>query len=313
MRVLVASSIHPQKLEELKEKHDVVCAFNGDTATLKNAIRDRQVIIFRSGVQINAEVMSAAPELELLIRAGSGTDNIDMNYVAQRNLKLIRIPEPGAKAVAEMAFTMMLMLTRNLLRADRGLREGKWEKTQLTGYLLTGKTLGIIGCGNIGSRVGQMGAAWGMNVIGCVHPDHNNDEYVEQCAQKGIRITTFEEVLSKADFLSIHVPLDNTTRGLIGRDELSRMKQGSYLVNLARGGVVDEDALYDALKSGHLRGAGTDVHVSEGAKFKSKLTELDNVVLTPHIGAQTYDSQLEIGDRILQILDELSQQKKDVV
>ncbi|MCB0285596.1 MAG: hydroxyacid dehydrogenase [Calditrichaeota bacterium] len=313
MRLLIASSIYPPKVEELKQKHDVICAYNGSEDVLKNAITNRQVLIFRSGVQISAAVMEAGPELELLIRAGSGTDNIDMDYVQQRGLKLIRVPEPGAKAVAEMSFTMMLMLARNLRKADTWLREGKWGKTELTGYLLTGKTLGVIGCGNIGSRVGWMGAAWDMKAIGCVDESDKNADYVSYCAAKGIRLTSFDEVLETADFISIHVPLMDSTRGLIGAKEIAKMKKGSYLVNLARGGVVDEDALYDALVSGHLRGAGTDVHMNEGKNFRSRLTALENVVLTPHIGAQTFDSQMEIGERITQILHEHITEKSSVL
>jgi len=300
MKILIASSINKAAVEKLKETHDVVCAFNAPEETLISAISDRDILIFRSGVKISTEVLKRGHNLKLLIRAGSGLDNIDINYVNERGLQLVRIPQPGAKAVAELSFAFMLALSRDLLKADSLIRKGRFAKGELNGYLLTGKTLGIIGCGNIGSRLGMMGAAWGMNAIGCLHASDYSDEYVNQMKELGIRITTFDEVITTSDYLSIHVPLDNSTRGLINDQVLNRMKPGSYIMNLARGGVVDEQALYKALTQGdRLRGAATDVHVNEGEGKISPLAALPNVVLTPHIGAQTVDSQKEIGEIIL--------------
>jgi phosphoglycerate dehydrogenase-like enzyme len=300
MKILIASSINKAAIEKLKEKHDVVCAFNAPEESLISAITDRDILIFRSGVKISTEVLKHGANLRLLIRAGSGLDNIDINYVNERGLELVRIPQPGAKAVAELSFAFMLSLSRDLLKADFLIRKGRFAKGELNGYLLTGKTLGIIGCGNIGSRLGMMGAAWGMNAIGCLHESDYSDEYSNQMKKLGIRITTFDEVITSSDYVSIHVPLDESTRGLINEQVLNRMKPGSYIMNLARGGVVDEQALYKALKDGNkLRGAATDVHVNEGEGKISPLAELPNVILTPHIGAQTVDSQKEIGEIIV--------------
>ncbi len=301
MKILVASAIHPQALEALEAEHHVVRAFNAPEDRLKEAIRDREILVFRSGVQITASVMEQAPELKLLVRAGSGTDNIDLEYVRERGLTLVRIPGPGAKAVAELAFGLMLALARNILTADQLTRQGRWAKHQLTGYLLTEKVLGVVGAGNIGSRVGWMGAAWGMTALGCV--EHPTPEKAARLAEKGIRLTSFQEVLSQADFVSIHVPLKESTRNLIDAEALAMMKPGAYLVNLARGGVVDELALRDALVRGHLRGAALDVHAQEGEGMASPLADLPNVVLTPHIGAGTFDSQAEIGRIILETVN----------
>lgn len=301
MKILIASSIHPQAIEKLREQHDVVCAFNAKEDELINHIRDREVLIFRSGVQISANVMASAPELKLLLRAGSGVDNIDLDYVHRNGLKLIRIPGPGAKAVAELSFALMLSLARNVMEADRLTRQGIWAKHELTGYLLTGKVLGIVGAGNIGSRVGQLGHAWGMEVLGCV--EHPSPESAERLREKGIRLADFGEVLSKSDFVSIHVPLKESTRKLIGTQALALMRPGAYLINLARGGVVDERALYDALVNKRLRGAALDVHESEGNGKISPLAALPNVILTPHIGAGTFDSQREIGEIVIQTID----------
>lgn len=300
MKILIASSINKAAIDKLKEKNDVVCAFNASEETLRSAITDREILIFRSGVKISTEVLKQGSNLKLLIRAGSGLDNIDINYVNERELQLVRIPQPGAKAVAELSFAFMLALSRDLIKADSLIRKGRFVKGELNGYLLTGKTLGIVGCGNIGSRLGMMGAAWGMNAIGCLAKSDYSEEYAAEMKKLGIRITTFDEVISTSDYISIHVPLDDTTRGLINEKVLNRMKTGSYIMNLARGGVVDEQALYKALTEGNiLRGAATDVHVNEGEGKISPLAALPNVVLTPHIGAQTVDSQKEIGEIIL--------------
>lgn len=301
MKILIASSIDSEAIDSLREQHDVICAFNATEEVLRSLIPDREVLIFRSGVQITADVMACAPDLKLILRAGSGVDNIDLDYVQQQGIRLIRIPGPGAKAVAEMSFAFMLALARNVLEADRLLRQGRWAKHELTGYLLTGKVLGIIGAGNIGSRVGQLGAAWGMEVIGCV--EHPSPQTAEALRAKGIRLVDCSEVLAKADFISIHVPLKASTRNLIDATALAHMKPGAFLVNLARGGVVDEMALYQALTEGHLRGAALDVHAAEGEGKISPLAGLRNVILTPHIGAGTVDSQREIGQIMLEAIN----------
>jgi D-3-phosphoglycerate dehydrogenase len=300
MKILIASSIDPDAIKTLEANHDVICAFGASREKLLEVIPDREVLIFRSGVQITGEVMSHAPDLKLLIRAGSGVDNIDMNYVAQNGLKLVRVPEPGAKAVAELSFALMLSMARKVRVADQLLRQGHWAKNEMTGYLLTGKVLGIVGAGNIGSRTGMLGVAWGMDVLGCV--EHPTPEKAAHLAESGIRLADFEEVLAQSDFISIHVPLQPSTRYLINAEALAKVKPGAFLVNLARGGVVDETALYAALTEGRLRGAALDVHEKEGEGKISPLAGLDNVVLTPHIGANTVDSQREIGEIVIRTL-----------
>ncbi|HEX6383264.1 MAG TPA: hydroxyacid dehydrogenase [Anaerolineae bacterium] len=301
MKILIASSIYAGALEKLRAQHDIICAFNAKQDELKSLIVDREVLIFRSGVQITAGVMECAPHLKLLLRAGSGIDNLDVDYVRERHLQLVRIPGPGAKAVAEMSFALMLALSRNILEADRLTRQGRWAKQELTGYLLRGKVLGIVGAGNIGSLTGSMGAAWGMEVLGCV--ERPTSATSERLREKSIRLATFDEVVSQSDYVSLHVPLSEKTRHMINAEVLARMKPGAFLINLARGGVVDEAALYEALASGHLRGAGMDVHAAEGPGKISPLAGLNNVILTPHIGAGAFDSQREIGEIILDTIE----------
>jgi phosphoglycerate dehydrogenase-like enzyme len=216
-------------------------------------------------------------------------------------LHFFRVPGPGAKAVAEMSFTLMLALSRRLFFADREWRGGNWVKPQVKGRLLNGKTLGIVGAGNIGSRTGELGVAWGMTVIGCVETPNPTVE--ARLLRKGITLVDFDEVIDRSDYLSVHTPLQDSTRGLIGAPELAAMKEGAILVNLARGGVVDEAALLTALESGHLAGAGLDVHEAEGDGNISPLAHLENVILTPHIGAGTVDTQREIGDVIVKCIE----------
>lgn len=301
MKILCASSIYPDSIAQLRLNHDVVCAFGADEETLKKQIADCDVLVFRSGVQITADVMRAAPDLKLIMRAGSGIDNIDLGYVEEQNIKLIRIPGPGAKAVAEMSFALMLGLARNVLKADRMLRQGHWAKHELTGHLLQNKVLGIVGAGNIGIQVGRLANAWGMKVIGCI--EYPSVETAERLSLHGIQMVPFSAVLANSDFVTLHVPLKTSTRNLINAESLAEMKPGAFLVNLARGGVVDEGALYDALCSGRLAGAALDVHEREGQGKISPLAELENVILTPHIGAGAIDSQREIGEIIIDAIE----------
>lgn len=301
MKILLASSIHSEAIEGLRSRHDVLCAFNGSKEVLQEKIADREVLIFRSGVQIDADVMESAPDLKLIVRGGSGVDNIDLDYVRRRGLPMVRVPGPGAKAVAEMSFGLMLVLARNILPADRLLRQGRWTKHEMTGYQLKGKTLGIIGAGNIGTRTGKLGVAWGMDVLGCV--EHPTPAAADRLQENGMRLVDSDELLARSDFVSVHVPLKPSTYHLIDARALALMKPGAYLINMARGGVVDEQALYEALRESRLRGAALDVHEQEGDGMISPLAGLPNVVLTPHIGAGTFDSQREIGVIIKETVD----------
>ena len=300
MKILIVSPVSSRSVTKLSEDHDVICAFNAPQAEIMQKIADRDVLVFRSGPDINADVMRCAPNLSLLVRAGSGLDNLDLDYVKKQGIALHRIEGPGSRAVAELSFTLMLGLARQISVADSLLRQGKWAKHEITGYLLSGKTLGIYGCGNIGSVVGRLGVAWGMNVIACI--ESPCEERKLSFRQDRIRLTDAEEVLTQSDFLSIHVPLQPSTRNLIDEQALAQMKSTAFLVNLARGGVVKEDALLDALLNGQIAGAGVDVHEREGDGHISPLAGLSNVILTPHIGAGTVDTKNEIGEQIVEIV-----------
>ena len=303
-KILIASKIDASAITKLEEKFDVIFAFNADSETLKEKIKECSILVFRSGVQITREVMQSSDKLRLILRAGSGVDNIDMNYVAENpSIKLVRIPQPGARAVAELSFALMLALSRSLIVANQSVQEGRWIKNQLTGYLLKNKVLGIVGAGNIGCTVGQMGHSWGMNVIGCI--DEATHPADVKPADYGVELMSLEEVMKRSDYVSIHVPKTEKTIYMINKENLSLMKPGAFLMTLARGKVVNEKDLLGALtKENGLGGAGLDVHEVEGEGMKSPLAGLPNVILTPHIGAATYDSMYEIGQIVIKHANE---------
>jgi D-3-phosphoglycerate dehydrogenase len=302
MKILLASPIDPDAVAVLERRYDVTHALKAEPSGLMDLVMDREAVVLRSGVQLTSEVMEAAPDLRLVLRAGSGLDNIDLGYAARHGIRVVRIPGMSAPPVAEFTFALLLSLARKVNLADRLLREGHWPKPELGGVLLHGKTLGILGAGNIGGLVGQMGAAWGMRVLGSVAAP--NDSIAQNLLGRGITLTDSERVVREADFLCLHVPLDETTRHMIGAAQLAQMRPGSMLINVSRGGVVDEAALYDSLTSGgNVVGAALDVHEAEGEGTISRFAELDNVVLTPHIGAMALDTQRLIGERVVQLLD----------
>lgn len=310
MKVLAASSLAADTLASLTERYDVETAFDADEDELIRAMRGREVLVFRSGVQITAAVMQASAELKLLVRAGSGLDNVDLDHVRDSGLRLLRVAGMSAEPVAELTFGLMLAVARKVALADRLLRQGRWPKAELGGPLLRGRTLGIVGAGNIGGRVADLGLAWGMRVLGCVA----DRTLVEPLRARGIEVTDFETVLTNADFLCLHVPLTPLTRHLIGAPELARMKPGSYVVNMARGGVLDEQALAAQLATGTtVVGAALDVHEVEGEGTVSPFAESPNVVLTPHIGGMASDAQALIGARVDELLTAFADGRLDDV
>lgn len=302
MNILLVSPIDPEAIASLRREHDVECSFNPDQERLPSLLRGRDVLVFRSGVAISSDVLEAASSLRLVIRAGSGLDNVDLARLRELGIRMVRIPGPSAQAVAEFTFALMLDLARKISLADRLLREGHWPKPELLGSLISGKTLGVVGAGNIGGRVGELGAAWGMQPLGCV--EFPSPEIGAALERRGITLSDFDTLVSSADFVTLHVPLQESTYHLIDERALSLMKPGSYLINAARGGVVDEDALYRELTEGRrLLGAALDVHEQEGEGTMSRFAALPNVVLTPHIGGMARESQYQIGRRVIEFVD----------
>ncbi len=310
MKIALVSPIDAAAIELLAARHDVVPAVGLGGAELERAVADAEVLIVRSGVTISAGLLRQAPQARLVVRAGSGLDSLDVEYMREAGIRVVRTPGPGARAVAEMTFGLILAVGRRIAEADRLVRQGRWTKPELAGHLLAESVLGIVGLGNIGCTVGRLGAAWGMRVVGCDIVD--GDAFRTRMSGLGIEQVGLDEVVSAADVVAIHVPLLPSTRHLIDRGVLARMKPGSILVNIARGGIVDEEALLESLSSGHLGGAALDVHEREGHGVPP-LAALDNVVLTPHIGAMAVESQRLIGRRVIELVAAFERDDLDAV
>lgn len=298
MKMLIASQICPESVAELEEEHEVTCAWAAPQRGLTELLAGCEVLVFRSGIELSRDLLASAPRLRLIIRAGCGLDNIDLDYVRARGIAVTCLPGPAGRAVAELTIGLMIALSRRILVVDRALREGHWLKHELSGSLLENKCLGVVGCGRIGTLVGTLGTALGMAVAGCVATP--TPARAAELAGRGIALASFEEVSATADFLSIHVPLTAATRHLLDRQALAGLKPGAFLLNLARGGVVDEEALFRELTlPGRLAGAALDVHAREGEGAISPLAALPNVILTPHIGSTTTETQRSIGRGVI--------------
>jgi D-3-phosphoglycerate dehydrogenase len=299
MKIFLASPLTEPAIERLQQDHDVVGGF-ANSDRWAELLEDREVIVIRSGATLSAPVLQMAPKLELVIRAGSGFDNIDLKHCSERGIRVVRIPGPSSQAVAELTIGLIINLSRRICEADALIRRGHWPKHQLHGRLIAGKVLGVVGAGRIGKRVGEIGALLGMRVLGCV--DRAAVESRLVLAAKGIMLTDFATVIEESDVLSIHTPLNDRTHGLIDAEVIGRTKRGALLVNTSRGGVVDERAVESALRDGQLAGAALDVHEEEGEGVMSPLACYPNVILTPHIGGMAIESQNLIGERAAQLV-----------
>ncbi len=259
------------------------------------------IIIVRSRTKITKEMIEKAKNCKIIARVGVGLDNIDLDAAKAKNIRVINAVEGAMTAVAEQVLGLMLSLARNIARADREIRNGNWLKKELMGTELKGKYLGIVGLGNIGKRLGRLAKGLNMNIIGYdVIPI--DEEFAKEV---GLMKTDLDTLLQSSDYVSLHVPLLDSTYHMIDAKKLAIMKPTAKIINTSRGGVIDEKALYDAIKNGNLGGAALDVFEKEPAT-DSPLATLPNVILTPHIGAQTKEAQSlaanVIAEKIIQIL-----------
>jgi D-3-phosphoglycerate dehydrogenase len=284
-KILISDKIFEEGIKLLEEKgYRVTRAWNTPKAELPKIIADYDVLIVRSATKVKGELLDNAKKLKVIGRAGEGLDNIDFEKVKTLGIALINTPHVSYMSVAELTIGHLLALARGIMQGTTSLREGKWEKEKLIGTEVNGKTLGIIGCGYIGKTVERLAISLGMKVLP-----------VEECVYD--RFVPLGKMLTQADFITIHVPLTPHTRHLISTKEFNMMKDGIMLVDCSRGGVVDQEALYQALISGKVKGAALDVFEEEPPK-DSKLLTLNNVIATPHIGAQTYEAQLKASIQI---------------
>lgn len=301
-RVLVCDSIDQAGIDSMKR-----AGLNVDykpeikPAELVSSVKDYDVIIVRSRTKITKEVVDAAASARIIARVGVGLDNVDVKAAEEKKIRVINAPEAASIAVAELAIGLMISLARSIPRADAESKRGNWIKNELMGTQLSGKYLGIVGVGNIGRNIGRMAKALRMNLIG-YDPYPISREFI---TETGMIVTDFNTLLESADFITCHVPATPETKHIFNAERFAKMKPTAYLVNTSRGEIIDENALYEALKNNKIAGAALDVFEVEPPTNK-QLLGLPNLVCTPHIGAQTREAQelasTVIAEKVIQIL-----------
>ncbi len=262
---------------------------------LKEKIKGYDALIVRSKTKVTKDIIEASDKLKVIGRAGVGVDNIDVPSATAKGIVVMNAPAGNTVSAAEHAFALLLALSKNIPYAHSMLKNKKWEK-KLLGVEVLGKTLGVIGLGRVGSHMAKMAKGVGMKVVGY-------DPLItkEKAKSLGVKLVSLDELLKVSDYISLHIPRTAETKHLIGEDALSKMKKNVRIINCARGGVLDEKALYKALKDGRIAGAALDVFEQEPL-LDSPLLELDNVVVTPHLGASTYEAQVNVAVEIANII-----------
>ena len=300
--VLICDQVNPI-LKEILDKNGLNVTYEPEITPeqLAEKIGNYEVIVVRSRTKIVKELVEKAVKCQIIARVGVGLDNIDQDAAKTKNIRVINAVEGAITAVAELVVGLMLSMAREIPRADREIRNGNWIKKEMMGSELKGKYLGIIGLGNIGKRLGRLARALNMNIIG--YDAVPIDE--EFSKEVGLMKSDLDTLLASSDYVSLHVPLLDSTKHMINAEKLRLMKKTAHVVNTSRGGVIDEEALYNALKDGNLEGAALDVFEVEPATG-NKLVNLPNFIATPHIGAQTKEAQSlaanVIAEKIIQIL-----------
>jgi len=300
MRVLVAEPIASEGVDLLRGAHEVDERPGLSRDELCAILPDYDALIVRSQVKVDAGLIAAGRRLVVIGRAGVGVDNVDLDAATRAGIMVVNAPTGNTIAAAEHTLALLYGLARRTAPADASVRRGEWKRAQFTGLELRGRTLGIVGLGKIGQAIAVRANAMEMTVLAV-------DPFVteEQAANHGVELVTFDELLRRADVVSVHVPLTRTTRGLLGREAIARLKPGSIVLNVARGGVIDEAAVAEALTSGHLGGAGIDVFEHE-PPTDSPLLAAPNTLLTPHLGASTAEAQILVAEEVAaQVLDVL--------
>ena len=300
--VLICDHVNPT-LKEILEKNGLKVTYEPEITPeqIAEKIGNFQVVVVRGRTKLSRELIEKADKCKIIARVGVGLDNIDEEAAKEKNIRVINAVEGATTAVAELVIGLMLSMAREIPRADREIRNGNWIKKELMGSELKGKYLGIIGLGNIGKRLGRLTRALNMNIIGYdVVPI--DEEFSKEV---GLMKADLDTLLSSADYVSLHVPLLDSTHHMINAEKLKLMKNTARIINTSRGGVIDEEALYNSLKEGNIAGAALDVFEVEPATG-NKLTTLPNFIATPHMGAQTKEAQLLaaniIAEKIIQVL-----------
>ncbi|MDD5337291.1 MAG: hydroxyacid dehydrogenase [Candidatus ainarchaeum sp.] len=290
MKIVIADNMESEVVEEIKELGEVAYK----PADLKASVADADALIVRSATQVNAELLSHAKKLKIVARAGVGLDNVDAKECEKRGIKVVNTPGAPSNAVAELCIGFMIMLLRNGGKAHAQMKNKVWDKKSLTGREIAGKTLGVIGFGRIGALVAEKAHGLGMDVIA-----YDRSEKKSAFA----KFVSLDELFAKSDVISLHLSLTEENRNLVNAQSIGKMKNGVCIINTARGGLVDENAFYEACKAGKIGGVALDVYEPE--PYSGKLLELENAIFTPHIGSSTKESQERIGKELVQRLKEM--------
>ncbi|MEN8182777.1 MAG: phosphoglycerate dehydrogenase, partial [Myxococcota bacterium] len=291
-KVLVSDKLSPQGLEVLEQAPGIEVDYRPGLSPgeLLEAVRDAEGLVIRSGTKVGADVIDAAEKLRVIGRAGIGVDNVDVGRATERGIVVVNTPEGNNVTTAEHAIALLVSLARHIPQASAALKAGRWEKSRYTGVELLNRTLGVIGLGNIGRVVAQRGLGLGMRVV--AHDPHIG---AEVAAKLGVELVAFDELLARADAITVHVPRSRETTGLLGREAFEKVRPGVLIVNAARGGIVDEQALLEALESGRVAGAALDVFETEPPASDHPLVAHERVICTPHLGASTEQAQINVA------------------
>jgi D-3-phosphoglycerate dehydrogenase len=289
LKIVLAEKVSPATLAILQKEPGWNCVTADQITDLPTELADADALIVRSAVQADAKLLASAPKLRIIGRAGVGVDNIDAAEATKRGIVVMNTPGANAVAVAELTLGLMISMARSIPRANASMHAGKWDKKTLQGSELRGKTLGIVGCGRIGLEVARRARAFGMTILGY-------DPFIAPviARENNITLVPIDEIFAESDFLSLHVGLTPQTEGLINKHSLAIMKKGIRIINCARGELIVDEALAEALASGHVAGAALDVFRAEPLK-DSPYFALDNILLSPHIAGSTDEAQEAIG------------------
>jgi D-3-phosphoglycerate dehydrogenase len=302
-RVLVPAKTTPEMLAVLQSYPDLEIDAPGEISQAELAVRLPLAagVIVRSNNALTADLLQAAPRLRVIGRAGTGLDNIDVEAATRRGILVMNVPAANSISTAEHTLAMLLALVRHVAEADRSVKAGRWDRGRFQGTELFGKTLGIVGLGRIGSEVASRALAFGMTVLG-----HDPFVAADELRDARVRLVPFDELLREADVVTLHVPLEAATRHLIGAREIGMMKTGVRILNCARGGLLDEDALCEAIEAEHVAGAALDVFESE-PPGDSRVRRSERILCTPHLGGSTAEAERAVGVAIArQVGDYLS-------
>jgi D-3-phosphoglycerate dehydrogenase len=296
MRILICDPVSPKAVQRMRDAGlnvEIRDAITPDE--LAGIIPAYDAIVVRSRTKVRKQLIDLATNLKVIVRGGVGVDNIDADYAAAKGVQVLNTPSASTVAVAELTLAFIFALARPIVQATQSLRDGQWEKKKFEGSEIQGKTLGVIGLGRIGTAVAERATALGMDVLGYDS---------RKCSGiPNVTIVLFEELLARADYITLHVPLNKASYYMVGGDAFARMKDGVKIVDCARGGIIDENALYDALVSGKVAGAALDVFENEPLT-DVRLFTLPQVIGSPHIGASTHEATARIGDEVANILIE---------